>query len=221
MSPFLPRDVLQAQLASPDVRSHYESVVIEAMRLVWRRRWLVAGIVLGVMAVAVTATLLLPKKYTADALIQIDVGRRDQSLTGERATNLTLDAAAIVESEARIIRSRAIARRVVERLNLAADPEFAQGSGSFSVGQWLRAAAIWFDTAIAEWRIPPFNPAILAERGAALSANDMIVLSLLNRLSVEHDNRSYLIAIGFTSTSSTSNTSILAGGIPPGLPCSP
>ncbi len=206
MIPF-PRDSLPSSEPTPDIRSHYESVVMETLRVVWRRWWLVAGFFVAGIAGAFGVLQLLEWRYSAEALIQVDVGRRDHTLTGERASNLILDAAAVVESEARIIRSRAVARRVVNRLDLAADPAFAPQPSRFALPSWAEIVA-WFNSTSTFLGQQPTDASEAAAPVDAAAAIDVIALSLLKRLSVENDNRSYLISVGFTSGSPASSAAI-------------
>src|SRR6185312_257698 len=82
-------------------RLHNEEVLVGALRLLWHRRW--AFVLVAILAV-VLATLFLrfgPRTYTAEAIIRFDFAAGSAAST----PRFSLDAAAVVDSEARIARS--------------------------------------------------------------------------------------------------------------------
>ena len=166
------------------VRLHYETVAFGTFATIWRRRRLILGAMAAGLALGILALAVLKKNYTADALIQLDFGREDQPRSGASpsAGGPALDAAAIVESEARVLRSRAIARRVVDRLELRNDPVFAH----------LMPMTAWFSWFAED----PAKP--VAGTDDAIRS-DLIALALIRNLSVTNDTRAYLINVAYTS----------------------
>ncbi len=76
---------------------------------------------------AVSYLLLVPPTYTATSVILADP-RQERILTSEAVlSGIGADAAA-VESQVELIRSTALVSKVVDKLNLMADPEFTQPS---------------------------------------------------------------------------------------------
>jgi len=187
-------DAIRLGVPASDMRQHYENVLWDALSVVWRRRWLV--LILPLLA-TLSALLVLPmleRRYVADSLIEIEVGKREPALAGAQAPNMVLEAKAVVEGEARIIRSRAIARRVVERLDLVNDPVFAPQPSAFALPAWLAPTAAWL--------FPPVSRERRAGGGAAATAaspTDLVALGLLKRLRVDSDDRAYLISISVTT----------------------
>lgn len=104
-------------------RRHFESVGFSAMLTLWRRRWMILALMALAVAGALAVLLLSEKLYTSSTLVQIDFSREDQAGGGRQAPAIQVDPAALVETEARFVRSRTIARQVVEQLN--ADPKQA------------------------------------------------------------------------------------------------
>jgi succinoglycan biosynthesis transport protein ExoP len=92
----------------------------------WRAR-LIAIVTLGTVLAAVCAIAILPPKYKATTIVLVDP--RQPHVTNSEAvlTGIGADTAA-VESQVELIESSALAQRVIERLKLASDPEFASSS---------------------------------------------------------------------------------------------
>ena len=96
------------------------------MRKVWRRR----GIILGTLTVVTVLTAIsvfqLTPGYTAEALLIIET--RGGNVAGDVEavlSGLSADAATI-QSEIEVLRSRGLAGKTVNRLNLDRNPEFNQ-----------------------------------------------------------------------------------------------
>jgi polysaccharide biosynthesis transport protein len=109
-----------AGIASPlDVRS-----VLRLLR--WRAR-LIAIVALATVALTVAAVVILPAKYKATTIVLVDP--RQPRVTNSEAvlSNIGSDAAA-VESQVELIQSSALAKKVIAKLNLAEDPDFASTS---------------------------------------------------------------------------------------------
>ena len=95
----------------------------ELLRTLWRRKMVFIGTFVLVTAIAVLIVIQQTPLYTAKGLVMID-SRTTQVVDIEAVlSGLSSDAAA-VQNQVQIIRSRALARRVVDRLGLADDPEF-------------------------------------------------------------------------------------------------
>jgi hypothetical protein len=161
-------------------RLHNEEVMLGALRLMWYSR----GTFLAVAVLAVVlATLFLrfgPRAYSAESVIRFDFAAG----SGANTPRVSLDAVAVVDGEARIARSRVVAEHVVSRLRLFDDPAFAAPPGFLSQmlafldghTQRMRSRS---DKQNSE-RSEPFDRAVARVTGAS---------------SVDHDNKSYVIAI--------------------------
>ena len=141
----------------------------------------IAALVTIALALASVLVSQLPRRYSAEALVQPDLFfLHDES--AKRAPLAMIEGASLVSSEARLIRSPTMVRTVVKRLGLDGDPEFAAPSSTILQGlDWLRAAVLP-ETALA-------SP---VERAAS---------HVRNRLSVSNETRSYLITISFSASS--------------------
>ena len=90
-----------------------------------RRRWLTLLIILViVMALAIGAAMLIAPRY--DATLRLRVEPSQNMLIGQPTTGSNLPDQSIVETEASIMKSHALAEIVVNRLNLLNDPEFTK-----------------------------------------------------------------------------------------------
>ncbi len=94
--------------------------------MLWRRKVMVAAILLLGLFLAAVIVNLVPPRYSARASFLIEEDKPSQAL-GEDMKSLTTffnaDSSMIL-SELEVVRSRSLARLVVERLDLLSDPEF-------------------------------------------------------------------------------------------------
>ncbi len=174
------------------LRQHYEDQSLGYVAAIWRRRWMIAGLALVALLASTAVSFLIHDKYTAESLIQVDLGRplSPQSPQSSQA-GTAVDTATIVESEARVIRSRAIARRVVRDLDLENDPAFAAKPGL--LGRFLPASE---------------TPAT----GDETSAVERIAAEISRNLTVTNDTKAYLITVAYTA-SDPAQAARIANGI--------
>ena len=165
------------QLERSDYRAHYEDVATHTLASIGRHGRLITSLAALGLALALIAIPLMPRKYSAEALIYPNLFSREQ---GKAVALASVDAASIVTSEARLIRSDAILRAVVTRLGLDA---VAGNSHSWTTQDldWVRAM---------------FLPETRNH-----SPFDRAVAILRNKVAVMNDTRSYLISISFAGSS--------------------
>ncbi|MDT0575734.1 polysaccharide biosynthesis tyrosine autokinase [Croceicoccus sp. F390] len=130
-----------------------ESSVGQALRSarakIRRHRVPIAIVVALALLVALVATLLATPLYEAEASVQIRQAADNvlgEDLDSDRALRASsLDAERFLNSQLEILRSRGLAERVVRKLDLAADPGFAQEMGmaapSLAPGMMAEATA--------------------------------------------------------------------------------
>lgn len=119
-TPILPTIASEASL-SPE--SGHKLEVRELGRKLWRRRGIIAGTVIGGLALTYLVLMIITPRYTASSYVMIDP-RREQVVNIEAVlSGLSADAATIA-TEAEVLRSRDLAEQVVARLKLETDPEF-------------------------------------------------------------------------------------------------
>jgi uncharacterized protein involved in exopolysaccharide biosynthesis len=160
-----------------DFRALYEDVAADTLRSIGRHRARIASLVAVAIAIAILIIPLLPRKYSAEALIYPNLFSREQ---GKTVALASVDAASIITSEARLIHSDAILRAVVKRLGL--DPVTTKSDSWATQGlDWVRAM---------------FLP-----ETRNYSPFDRAVAMLRSQVAVMNDTRSYLISISFTAPS--------------------
>jgi capsular exopolysaccharide synthesis family protein len=120
----------QAGTAASGIRSFW-------LVLRWRA-WLVGVVTLATVLVAGIALVVIPPRYKATTVVLVDP--RQQRVTNSEVviSGIGADAAA-VESQVELIESSALARKVIERLKLAQDPDFANVSVLEQIGEGLLA----------------------------------------------------------------------------------
>jgi capsular exopolysaccharide synthesis family protein len=105
------------------VREPAESELSATVRKLWRRKWLMAGVALTVIGIAVLVVSQLKPRYSAAA--EVSIGAPEvRTLNVEEVVRGLRPDNAVVQSEVRVILSRALAERVVDRLGLEREPEF-------------------------------------------------------------------------------------------------
>ncbi|MCV6823119.1 MULTISPECIES: GumC family protein [Halocynthiibacter] len=99
--------------------------------VLYRKIWLIAGIVAGFLAVAATFLVLTTPQFTATALLLVDPSQKNLLNPDEGFSQGGMSDAARVESEVEILRSGTVSLATVERLDLVTDPEFGPSLGLF------------------------------------------------------------------------------------------
>ncbi len=96
--------------------------LVEALRVLRRRRLLVLSVLVLTLAAAIAYLVTAPTRYTAHALLLFDVHSSD-GLQQPVSINPAADSA-YVDSQVEVLTSDAIARSVITKLALDHDPEF-------------------------------------------------------------------------------------------------
>lgn len=186
-----------------------EAISVAALFAVFRRcKWLIAAFAAaGALAGALVGQQITPK-YMARAMLVVEP--HENMILGKEAAvpGLSTDYAAL-STQLEVIRSPALAARVVDDLDLSADPEFnpslRDGGGS------LPAAGAALERLLArlpnEWLIAAGLADVrgasgMAERVAVApeAARRRAIEAFRRRLQVSNDGASYIIRIGFTSS---------------------
>jgi succinoglycan biosynthesis transport protein ExoP len=125
-------DGLNDLVGSPVGRSSQPTVDLRELVRILRRRWkLVAAVPAALLAIALLYVVFATTLYTATSTVLVDP-RRSAAIESNQAamqmSNFGTDDATI-ESETLLIQSIAILQRVVDKLKLTEDPEFAPKPG--------------------------------------------------------------------------------------------
>jgi uncharacterized protein involved in exopolysaccharide biosynthesis len=170
--------VIENESVAP--KAHYESLVYDTLATVWARKPLIAAVVLAAFVFASIALVLMGPRYTAEATILLNFVREESATGPKSMPTAALDAMAVVDSLARIVRSRATAGAVVDRLGLDKDSSFARQTHSWRIFFGLRSDLGLMQT------VP--------------SDRDLAVQQLMGRVTVTTDPKSYLILVSVTAS---------------------
>jgi exopolysaccharide transport family protein len=165
-------------------------------RTLRKRLGLIVAVTLGLTALVMVVVLQQTPLYTAETQVLLD--RQKMQVTDMEAVMSGMPAdSATVDSEVEILRSRALAARVVDRLNLMQDPEFNGKLREPSLLRWLDPR-VWIGEALklVEAERPALNQELL-DRAELNSVID----SLLSRLTVSRQRLTYVINVSFVSES--------------------
>jgi uncharacterized protein involved in exopolysaccharide biosynthesis len=158
-------------------RYHYENLIYDTVRIVWKHKILVFAILCVSVAVQAAAFMLSAPEYTGEAVIHVDFTRDDAGMGEKLQSTASVDAAAVVAGAARLLRSRVTASSVVSALRLDQDPSYTQPS---LLGKALAAVRSALE-------LPERTP------------QDRAVDRLMRQITITNDPRSYLISVAVTS----------------------
>src|SRR5262249_23660414 len=130
----------------PQVTGAEESLIdlVEAFRVLRRRRVLIASILALAVSGAVVYLAMTPARYTASSMLLFDI-RKNEPFQQQGYPNAAADSA-FVDSQVEVLKSENLARSVVRTLSLQSDPEFAPSTGFLAALQrfmeWIVEAAL-------------------------------------------------------------------------------
>ena len=158
-----------------DLPAHYEQLAYDTLQVLWRRKLLISAILAAAVLLVSIMLVRIGPRYSGEAIIELNFIRDVPTAGAQTQPTASVDAAVIVDSAARVIRSRATASAVVARLRLDKDPAFARRS-AFSYVQ-----------------------SVLGREAATPSPHDLAVDELMRKITVTNELRSYLISIAITT----------------------
>lgn len=165
--------------------------IIGALR---KRAWLITALTLVCTILAGIFAYSLTPKYQASATVLIDPRKKNIIDMDAVVSGISADTPTI-ESEAEILRSRAIIGRVINELNLDQDPEFS-GSGN-------RFKEILSNLGLASlFAGKPDSAEKIADKTSATAiVNDAIFVAVASRMTVSRRRNTFLIEVSFSSRS--------------------
>jgi protein tyrosine kinase modulator len=92
----------------------------QLLRILWVHRGMALSIMVLMLAIAVAASLLLPKKYTGESAVVVDARSIDP--LAQQGTMTTQLASTYVSTQVDVIASHNVALKVVDRMKLTTDP---------------------------------------------------------------------------------------------------
>ena len=156
----------------------------EYWRAILAQKKMIAILTLVFLLLTLVFTLLTRPVYQATALVEInDSGRRLVNFQNVDAAEYLTDG--FITTQSRVLQSDAVARRVVEKLNLQTNPEFNGELTQRGVMQGVRSV-------ISNFKAQPAEPDMDRQQRRAVSI-------YLSRLSIEPIAKSSLIEVKFSS----------------------
>lgn len=163
--------------------------------MLWRRKMIVISVMLIGLSFATIITTFVQSLYTAKSLVLIEAyTQSDTNKEFQALINSQRFDTALILSEIEVIKSRNMARKVVERLNLMTDAEFNprfRYDGDDAGGQ--KASSGFKKLSVYDSKSEEF-PAEITEREIG-----GVISRFLSRVDVRAVSGSYAIQIGFTS----------------------
>jgi uncharacterized protein involved in exopolysaccharide biosynthesis len=159
----------------------YKRALAETMDKVLRRKLLVITTITTALALGIIATLVVPKRYTAEAYIHEGFAASD-SATATRGSSsgrsINVDASLLVETRSRLFESRQLARRVVKDIELGG---IRLGENKSLFASWVEATFYGDASASPEYQ------------------EDLAATKLLRDLSIKTEPRVYHIVLQYTA----------------------
>lgn len=192
------RSHLPAFLSStPSAPAPARDGLAETLGKLWRRRYLIAACVVVFGGSSTLIAWLMPSYYTAEARILVGVPA-PRVLTSEAVITDASPDAERVQSEGFILQSRILAKRVIDQLKLATNPNF--NTALREAPPWFR----WLDPAallpaaardwIARQSARPTVQQVAVDAGLTPLENRMIDI-LLSRVDVSLLGRSHVLSV--------------------------
>ena len=171
----------------------------EIWRALMRRRVVLLGVVLLVTGITWALVSRQTPMYTAETLIHVQP-RDAQVIQVEGVVEEMIADPATIESEVQFLGSPAFHRRMVEKLNLVADPEFnpaVRPEEGPSIVELLNPMRYVPQEWLAALEGEPSGPAGLQTMDPAALELTRVVGAFGGRVQVAQEGRSYVIALGF------------------------
>lgn len=183
-----------------------EADLNEVFRTIWRRKKILIGAVLLIMAATVISVHQLTPRYQSVAQVMIDP-RQNQVVDIQSVISGLPQDLETIESEIETIKSRRLAENVIKRLRLYEDPEF---------NPTLRKQPEWKKYLNISYYLPasvmellrPTSPAVISEEEKQDQLRVRIVNGFLARLDLSRKGRSRVIDIRYESEQPAVSTRI-------------
>ena len=180
---------------SLDIRRYYQVLL--------KRKWLITTIVATVLLLVAVQSFTTTPLYRATARVQIDpesanvLPYKDVYESDERYASTAI----YFQTQLEILQSRALARRVVDRLNLANDPRFNEPISQglvMSQLNWIKKSV----SSLMPRQTDDDNGLAAADAGGAGEENRQAIDTLLDRLDVAEVPNSRIVEISWVAPNS-------------------
>lgn len=169
--------------------------VPNVLRVLWRGRHGLFGLALATGVVALLVSTLIPRTYTAEAVMVMD--HADMPLGTPQAAPSALDQQFRTATQAEILRSQALISEVVRDLDLASNPKIMTKGALIAAKEALAPALSVLRQSAADWLPGTSRAAPRPERVPDLTTVASAVVS--KNLQVWPSDKSAVIRILFTS----------------------
>lgn len=181
--------------AAPPAPAERELSLLDLMHVLWRRKTLIAAIVVTGVGMTVAALAVLPRTYVARTLLLIDPDRGDQGDTASALAAQSLDTATI-DSQVQLLGSRSLARDVVLGLGLKDNGELNANAPSLGIGITPYFQNLLGSAEAQVQELPLGEP---SSNGGDDGPKALVVDRFLERLSVGREGKTYVISIAYAS----------------------
>ena len=182
----LPASAPHAGGADPQRRALLDPAKLLAT--LWRGRWLVLACGIACAAAAFLGARQLPARYTAEAILVVEMDRLMPELQGAVSKDSAQDPLPRVRTEVQVLRSPALMQTIIRERGLDQLPEFNPALRPPGVADRLLAFAQPLATALGLGK-----PVTERER------DQRVLARALDALAITHDNRSLAIVVNFTA----------------------
>jgi len=166
----------------------------EVWRTLLRRRWLIVATIIVLTGSGLAVTSALTPRFTAEALLMVGDQQSHmldlQSVVTGADTELT-------ESQIQIIKSRRIAKLVVDKLNLQKDPAFGGDAKKETWFTKFQDSVTAVPSTVSGWFFPSTEPAKKAASSESEARMSRVIDNLIKHLTVAARGRSRVISVSF------------------------
>lgn len=182
---------------SDEVEESGNGMSLSLVLAIARRRWrLIAAVALAAIAVSVALAVFLPTRYEASAVIQIDPRRKSIANVDPIVADIKADTTTI-ESEVEILRSRAVALRVIDTLGLR---DKLEADANTWWARLSRALSFRAEPARSDRKAASIDELIAPKPGSYEPERDAVVMAFLDTLKVQRVRVTQLIEIKATAS---------------------
>jgi len=186
--------MFQSQPMEPDAEELPTLNLTDFLRILRTHKKTIFGTAALVIALTVLTIAILTPLYTATSYVLLDPRQNNVTDANAVTTDLAVNPTS-TQNQVQILRSRALAARVIDKLNLINDPEFnpPKDDNSFAsrAARAIRSVTFWFNPR--NWFVPPSPPAPPAD------PKDPVINLFLANLTVTLQGLSSTIGIAFES----------------------
>jgi polysaccharide biosynthesis transport protein len=202
MDDIAPRSTSPAGMhGGPHLIQDGEVDIKEVLRVLWRQNAVIFGSTVIGAVLAVLVTFQIAPVYTATTSVMIDPRKTNVVNLDSVVSGITTDTSAVL-SEIEILKSRALAEKVVRKLGLVVDPEFnvdlRQPSALVRIGAAL-VSKLGFGSPGAPSTASQPDSSLIPRPTPADIEMAKVVRILQRHLDVTPEGRSYVIRVSFDS----------------------